>query len=894
MTGSSAQADARQVPAAGREELESARQRLEAMPPDVSQRLALAEACFRLAMLPDTEIEAAMDLLRQAAQYDPYHPKLFFHLGRLLHQNGEPLAAVFEYRRALRLAPRSHRTSVHLALALLDAGPEERELAARWLAALFEGADGALPGLIADLDKLIAGHTTPKSEPGRPAARRGAEDAQTGQGGCRWRGFWKLLLVSEIGRSKNQKKAMRLLDAGRDLVEGPDGAAEYALAGLLFLVDSAAQARLVEARLLEPQLALQQDRPAVRLVRSACELGAAETPADFVHGAVEKLRAGELPPELVCCLHLSWYGQSSGLDAVAAARLLDLYPADIASLGCFRELRVAILDHHARLAWSGDRLDRAEILWQEATAADPYRIPLAHNLALVATRNKEADKYQRAWDRAAELRYLISSAAGDPRVELDDRVRLHRSFAQQSRLRYVDPSRPGHTGDPSEAELLLWLEDREAIGLWLRESELAFFNSRLRFQSPLHLLGLPRDCADEGPPAAAEILLRQFQLCFRGRRWAGIRTFQAMLEALTAGAVERAKDPIQRKRDVFFETERGEAEKLLKETIEHGLLLFRMIQVARASASARAKLSGLQAAGYLLTMPWRFLEPACKKIGMLAADTDLMDVFLSHVVALALEESRTGAAAQADFRLQALDDCVRGAPDALELRLLQCRLLLDAKRYRQAYDTALEALPLTAKMADREEAARLNSQFIVAVDNAVLAQIPERLRSPGRENIAEFIAEVRRLLAEYPRAGGLRLTAASLLIRSAAEDASRLAVATEMLEQGLDLLLSDEQVREARQLLEKAGSQSETLETVSKIRKLLESAAASARSAVALTSEERTPAKTRQAREQLESAIYEAAQAEEIAEGAKLRSAAERARSLAADLRRLMEEIAKG
>lgn len=115
-----------------------------------------------------------------------------------------------------------------------------------------------------------------------------------------------------------------------------------------------------------------------------------------------------------------------------------------------------------------------------------------------------------------------------------------------------------------------------------------------------------------------------------------------------------------------------------------------------------------------------------------------------------------------------------------------------------------------------------------------------------------------------------------------------------MLEQGLDLLLSDEQVREARQLLEKAGSQSETLETVSKIRKLLESAAASARSAVALTSEERTPARTRQAREQLESAIHEAAQAEEIAEGAKLRSAAERARSLGADLRKLMEEIAKG
>ena len=120
-----------------REGLEFARKHLEAMPSSTAQRLALSEAYFRLAVLPGAEIEAAINLLRQAAAYDPYHPKLFFHLGRLLHQNGEPLAAVFEYRRALRLAPRSHRISVHLALALLDAGPEEREVTPRVLSAIF-------------------------------------------------------------------------------------------------------------------------------------------------------------------------------------------------------------------------------------------------------------------------------------------------------------------------------------------------------------------------------------------------------------------------------------------------------------------------------------------------------------------------------------------------------------------------------------------------------------------------------------------------------------------------------------------------------------------------------------------------------------------------------------
>jgi hypothetical protein len=875
-----------------RESLESARQQLEAMPSSTTQRLALSELYFRLAVLPNTEIEAAIDLLRQATTYDPYHPKLFFHLGRLLHLNGEPLAAIFEYRRAQRLAPKSHRISVHLALALLDAGPEECEVAWHLFAALFAGDNGKQASAIAETDKLIAKRAGSGSEHAQSSAKRSSADTLIGQGNCRWRGFWKVLLVTELGRSTAPKKSIQMMEAaGKSLGEGQDGIAEYALAGLLFLIDSAARTSQVEAWLREPAMTAHQDRPAVRLLHSVCELGAATSAEDFVRLACVKLQNGELPPELVCCLHYSWHGQSGKQDAVEASRLVEQYPKEIATLPSFRELRVAILDYHARIAWGGERLDRAEILWQEACAADPFRIPVMHNLALVATRTRDVDKYQRSWERAAELRYMIAGAAGDLRVELEDRIRFHRSFAQQSRLRHVKSIR---SGDPLDTELLAWLEDRETFDFWLLESATAFLNQRLRFQSPLHLLGITLDCSDDSPQAAAEALLRQFQMCFRNRRWAGILTFQALMEELTAKAAEFARDPIQRKRDLSFEAENSEAEKLTKEIIGHGFLLFRMIRLGSESASGNVQFSALRAGAYLVNMPWRFLEPACKKMGMVPADTDLVKVFVSYIVALAHVESSKDATAQINQRLEILEDCLRGAPDVLGFRLMQCSLLLKARLFRQAYLTALDALPLTAKMADQKEAEGMRSQFIAAVDNAVLEQIPQQLRSPTRDSFPAFIAEVQRLLAEYPKAGGVRLMAASILIRTGRDDPARLKTAKEMLEQGLDQLLSDEQIREARELLEKAGSETETLDVVSRIRDLLESAAASARLAVQLTAGERTPSKTREAREKLESAVHEASEAEELAVEAKLDSAAESARALSSDLRKILEELKRG
>src|SRR6266849_1829561 len=87
--------------------------------PDVLHRLALAEAEFRLAIMPTSDLQESIDYLQKAIAHDPLHPKLFFLLGCCLYRSGDFRGAVQEYRHALKLAPDSHRVFVHLALVLL-------------------------------------------------------------------------------------------------------------------------------------------------------------------------------------------------------------------------------------------------------------------------------------------------------------------------------------------------------------------------------------------------------------------------------------------------------------------------------------------------------------------------------------------------------------------------------------------------------------------------------------------------------------------------------------------------------------------------------------------------------------------------------------------------------
>ena len=583
------------TPATMQDQLRYAIATLEAIGGGPAERIARGEAYFRLAVQPEVEVEEAIALLQKAEACDPFHPKIPFHLGRLRHQNGDPQGAVFEYRRALRLAPRSHRTCVHLALALEELTDQEQNLAVDMLAAVAAGDNGRLRQLTSKLDAIVEAKLRREKKAAvdpQPPAGAGGE-AATGRSG--WKGLWKLLLVNELARETPKRKVMqRQLDEGKAAIHDGDGVGEYALACLFLGLDNPKLCRTLEERLREPALAARADHPAVRLLASVCALGGDTGAEEFVARASGQVLAGELPAELVCCLHYTWHGVSES-DPVRAVAVLAGYPDPLQSLPCFKELRIGILDHHAQRAWQADRLDRAEILWQEALHADPCRMTLAHNLALVATRQKAPDKYETAWERAAELRYLLAAAAGDSRIELDDRMKLHRSFARQCQMRYADQAaeRRGN----SKEDLPGWLADTDALTTWLREWELYHLNARMRFHSPVHLLGVTRDCSDDDIEAARQNLFLQLELGCGTRLWAGKRVFIDVVQELVKRACTEATDPIARKRDPYFETERADSDALSGEAIERGLMLIKMLRAASAAQSSVIRLSGTRSGG---------------------------------------------------------------------------------------------------------------------------------------------------------------------------------------------------------------------------------------------------------------------------------------------------------
>jgi len=105
-----------------RTRLEAAIRQLASRKTGAADAVALAEAHFRLAVLPGTDSTEALTHLRAATTLDFLHPKHHFHLGRILHKSGDIYAAICAYRQSLRLAPSSHRTWTHLAIALADLG----------------------------------------------------------------------------------------------------------------------------------------------------------------------------------------------------------------------------------------------------------------------------------------------------------------------------------------------------------------------------------------------------------------------------------------------------------------------------------------------------------------------------------------------------------------------------------------------------------------------------------------------------------------------------------------------------------------------------------------------------------------------------------------------------
>lgn len=77
---------------------------------------ALAEACFRIGVHPETRIEDAISNLRKAIRLDSTNPRNPYHLARLYFSHGELTHASVWLKRAFAICPTSHRIWAHAAL----------------------------------------------------------------------------------------------------------------------------------------------------------------------------------------------------------------------------------------------------------------------------------------------------------------------------------------------------------------------------------------------------------------------------------------------------------------------------------------------------------------------------------------------------------------------------------------------------------------------------------------------------------------------------------------------------------------------------------------------------------------------------------------------------------
>src|SRR5215213_2576362 len=682
-----------------------------------NRRVAISEAYFRLAILPGTELPDSLTYIQKAIEYDPFHPKLFFHLGRLLHRAGDYQGAIQGYREALRHAPTSHRAYVHMAIALLELEENEKTLGRAILETLMRGDEAKLPEHLAEVDESIrAQRSAAAGKKRQPVTRPNTQQGQGSTGAssnttsCRWQGVWRLSLVELLSRQKFIRKQIdKQLESGANVLKDDQGVAEYAVACLFLLLcgESLRETAKEVSRLLEGGAAKRHaEHAAVRLVAATATLAAVEAPEAFVAQATEALQADALPAELICYLHYAKYGPQHSLALDESLRLLDAYPERLRQHDCFRELRIALLEGYARRAWSDERFEQAKLLWRETIPLDPNRIAVAHNLALAAARTRSLDDYNSAWERSFELRYLYAAAAGDVQVLLEERRVMHLSFVQQSERRYQGFSKATDPDQQKRENIEAWLADRDAFSTWLREWDMYYLNSRLRFRSPVHLLGIPRDATAETVTEARDSLLRHIDLSLRSQHWGGIKIFCELADGLIKGAAERANDLVARARDPYYEEEKAEADTLTQETLKRGFLLGQDVLAALASGPETQRVAVAPAVGLrLFALPWKILQPSCAARGWIPYDLDLTryfeDRFLGTVHSPQKEPQSEREAAQ---MLSALDEYIGILPHRAELRPARCKILLSSKKKQAAYTSAIDALPLVAQVEDEERA----------------------------------------------------------------------------------------------------------------------------------------------------------------------------------------------
>jgi hypothetical protein len=668
---------------------------IEKLPRTAQHRLVLAEAEFRVAIAPSTPAAEAIERLLRAIEYDPYPAKLHLHLGRLLHAQGRQRAAIDAYRQAIRLAPRTRRARLLLALALLDLAGPEHTLGERLLGALSRDDAEAGAAVLADLDALRSGAPIARA---RPKAGGGTADT------------WRPALIEQLSRPVPAANLVAAhLDTGRR-----DQPASYATACVLMLA-AGEPVDAVRRLMAQGKLAELPDDPAVVLLRTALDLAAITDPVQLVDATAHSVRHGLVPAELACWLYFKRH-RDAPPPLADALRLLDAFPRPLRAEGAFRELRLAILDGYAREAWKEQRDDVARLLWQEMLALDPNRVAVARNLAVLAARARASSDYGPAWEYLTELLYRHSAGVGDLQLLLEERATLHLALAQQSADRYraADSRRE----NPTDEELRAWLADRAALDVWLREWDLYYLNQRLRFRSAVHLLGEQRDATHEALAGARDVLVRHLDRALADRRWTCDATFRELATARVHEATRDAQQQAVRGTDPYHDLEKPRADALLEEVLQRALLLRRISHLEPPGDPATALRAGAAIAERQFALPLRTLQRLCVDRGLIEREQSLAGLFAADLTRLAARCADPEGRRAMERCLSALRASVTAAPHLVALRRFRCQLLQRFGRTAEARAEAVEALKLPEADPPEPDADRHRAALRALVDRA--------------------------------------------------------------------------------------------------------------------------------------------------------------------------------
>ncbi|TYK43655.1 hypothetical protein [Actinomadura decatromicini] len=257
---------------------------------------ALAESCFRLAVLPGTTPGRAVSLLARAHRVDPVNPKHPYHIGLIHLRHGRLDAALEWLTAAAESAPANHRIWAHMSIVHQDLhdrrrGGGERDPRSRKIAAAVR----------AGRDDHVFERSEPPDDPAAPPPAPGVSVASVLRPGrCRWSGMHDIDAGFDLRRPTSKRSRDLVADALERTARlaGPrtGGTAAFVILAVQWMVHgypSATVRRLAGA--LPPE-----DGPARRLLDLVCELFEADEEA--LPGRLAACLAEERLPDLLIAL----------------------------------------------------------------------------------------------------------------------------------------------------------------------------------------------------------------------------------------------------------------------------------------------------------------------------------------------------------------------------------------------------------------------------------------------------------------------------------------------------------------------------------------------------------------------------------------------------------------